>query len=114
MMPRRLERERQTVEMMVEIYCKSQHGHHELCASCAALAAYAAERILACRYSRRKPACSKCITHCYMPAMQENIRVIMRFAGPRMLWKHPLMTIFHLFDTILYTVPGKDHAKKRP
>jgi hypothetical protein len=30
--------------------------------------------------------------------MRENIRKIMRFSGPRMVFRYPLLTIYHFID----------------
>ena len=32
------------------------------------------------------------------PAKREEMKQIMRWAGPRMLWRHPILTIRHLID----------------
>jgi len=36
--------------------------------------------------------------HCYKPEMRERIRGVMRFAGPRMALRHPLLAVRHLLD----------------
>jgi hypothetical protein len=66
-----------------------------LCAECAALADYASDRLASCRYGARKPFCSRCPTPCYRPAERARIREVMRYAGPRMLWRAPLMFLRH-------------------
>lgn len=55
-------------------------------------------RLDRCIYSPNKPTCVNCPTHCYKPDMREQIRVVMRYAGPRMLAKHPMLAILHLID----------------
>ncbi len=30
--------------------------------------------------------------------MRERVRVVMRTAGPRMIWKHPILAIRHVID----------------
>jgi hypothetical protein len=30
--------------------------------------------------------------------MREQVRVVMRYAGPRMLTRYPILAIMHLFD----------------
>jgi hypothetical protein len=30
--------------------------------------------------------------------MREQIRAVMRYAGPRMLYRHPIMTLQHMID----------------
>jgi len=82
---------------MIAIYCHGKHGSRQkLCAECAELEAYAAERVTRCVHGRNKPICAKCPVHCYKPVMRERIRDVMRYAGPRMLVRHPLLTMRHL------------------
>ena len=46
-----------------------------------------------------KTFCSVCKTHCYKPEMREQIRQVMRWSGPRMLFHHPVLAIRHLVET---------------
>ena len=43
--------------------------------------------------------CSNCTVHCYRPEMRERIRTVMRYAGPRMLFHHPVMAIRHMIES---------------
>lgn len=95
----RMSRERRTVEAMIGVYCRGQHGTNgELCMECAALRSYARQRLQRCPFQEGKTTCAKCPVHCYKPAMREGIRAVMRYAGPRMLYRHPIMTLQHLID----------------
>lgn len=89
-----LEAEIRTLEAMIGLYCLGRHGGRELCADCAGLLAYARERLERCPH-RPKPACSACATHCYAPAQRAAIREVMRYAGPRMPLRHPLLALRH-------------------
>ena len=62
------------------------------------LNAYADKRLDKCVFGEEKPACKQCPVHCYQPAKREEMKRIMRWAGPRMLWRHPILTIRHLID----------------
>lgn len=95
---RRLRRERKTVRAMVKLYCSHMHVAEGLCAQCAALADYADRRLDLCPYGAEKPACTRCPIHCYRPDPRERMREVMRFAGPRMLLRHPWYAILHLID----------------
>jgi hypothetical protein len=96
---RRLAREAKTVEVMIRIYCRGQHGTcGVLCGECAGLLAYTGERLEGCRFGIDKPTCAGCLVHCYKPAMRERIRGVMRYAGPRMAYHHPILTLFHFWD----------------
>jgi hypothetical protein len=99
----RLSREKKTVEAMIGLFCRGRHGSAPVvCASCAALTAYAFSRIDRCPFGASKPACSRCAVHCYKPDMQETIRRVMRYSGPRMPLRHPLLTLWHLGDFLLH------------
>ena len=100
--PRRLQRERRTIGAMIAIYCR---GHHPAaterpCAECGELLAYAMARLDRCVFGGRKPACAKCPIHCYKPAMRQRVRAVMRYAGPRMLLRHPWLALCHQIDAL--------------
>ncbi len=97
---KRLGRESRTVEKMIRIYCHAHHetGQEQLCPVCLEIQQYAFERIKKCPFDIQKPTCAKCPVHCYQSNKREQIRRIMRYAGPRMLFHHPILTIQHLFD----------------
>jgi hypothetical protein len=96
----RLFRERKTLTVMLHIYCRGLHGGREgLCEDCAQLHAYAMCRLDRCPYGGQKPACTDCPIHCYKADRREEIRAVMRYSGPRMLWRHPLLAIWHILDS---------------
>lgn len=108
----RLSREMVTMRAMLRIYCRAHHAEAErnderLCAECAGLFDYARKRLAGCPYGPDKPTCANCQIHCYGPAQREQTRVMMRFAGPRMLWRHPVLAIAHVID-------GKRPAPEKP
>ena len=92
-------REEKTIEVMISIYCYGNHGSRTIpCSACENLLIYAKQRIKTCPLGEKKTTCAKCSIHCYKPEMREKIREVMRYAGPRMLYKHPLLALLHLFD----------------
>jgi len=89
--------EARTVAAMTRIHCRAHHGAKKvLCEDCAGLLAYAQERIDKCPFGDGKPVCNQCAVHCYNPEMRGRIRTVMRYAGPRMAWQHPVLAIHHL------------------
>lgn len=97
---RKLERERRTIEAMIEVYCHGVHGSAAtVCDECAELMAYASKRLEKCPYQDDKPPCAKCPIHCYQPKRREQVKAVMRYAGPRMLLKHPVFAIKHTIDS---------------
>jgi hypothetical protein len=101
-LPGRLAREHQTFVCMARIYCARHHapGADGLCRECAELMQYAERRLEKCPYGENKPTCANCPIHCYKPAQREQAREIMRFAGPRMGWRHPVRALTHLYDKL--------------
>jgi hypothetical protein len=97
----RLQSEKKTIQTMIHMYCERVHdSKHELCQDCSELLDYAEERLDHCRFGEDKPTCEKCIVHCYRPEMRERVRKVMRYAGPRMIYTHPIMGFRHLFRKI--------------
>ena len=89
--------EKITVEKMIRIYCRSKHLPNDyLCDDCKVLNDYASQRLSRCTFGENKPTCEKCPIHCYKIAMKEQIQIVMRFAGPRMILYHPILAIRHL------------------
>jgi len=98
--------EKQTVTAMVRIYCAQHHaGAHPLCVACASLERYAHARLDACPYGAGKPTCKACPIHCYKLAEREAMRDVMRFAGPRMMWRHPWLSVVHLWKERCHQTP---------
>lgn len=108
-------RELKTVRAMVRMYCRGHHhsGPEPLCAACGELMAYAARRLDRCVFGDAKPTCANCVVHCYNAEMREKVRVVMRWAGPRMLLRHPILGIAHLLDgrRPVPTLPAKPDAQ---
>ena len=93
------EREKETVSLMIAIYCRKKHGGKTLCPECAALDAYARQRSDKCPFMETKTFCSNCKVHCYRKDMREKIWEVMRFSGPRMIFHHPIQAIRHVIET---------------
>ena len=94
----RIEREGKTLVAMISLYCRDKHRAGSLCPECVALKEYALGRLVKCPFQSAKPTCANCTVHCYAPAMRERVRVFMRYSGPRMIYRHPLMAIAHILD----------------
>jgi len=92
--------EARTVDRMIHLYCRAHHGAaRNLCEDCAGLRAYALERIEKCPFGMNKPVCNQCTVHCYKPEMRERIKTVMRYAGPHMIFHHPILAIRHLIHS---------------
>ena len=114
----RIEREKNTVAAMIGMYCRGNHaagaafaggrrGSAEqpevvssapeaLCDDCRELLDYAMQRLSRCPHGASKPSCKRCTIHCYSPQMRQRIAAVMRWSGPRMMLRHPVMALRHL------------------
>jgi hypothetical protein len=101
-------REWRTLDAMIRMHCRAHHGSAELCAECEALSAYARRRLERCVFGDAKPTCANCVVHCYRGDMRERVREVMRWAGPRMLLRHPVLAIRHLL------IDGRRPAPRLP
>jgi hypothetical protein len=96
---KRLNREWETMKAMIRIHCRDHHSPvNEICGECRQLLDYAAVRLERCRFGVEKPTCANCPVHCYQRARREQVKGVMRYAGPRMLWEHPVMSLRHWLD----------------
>ena len=95
----RLRREKKTIAAMVAIYCEDHHGGAPFCDDCRELLGYALARLDRCRFGDDKPVCAQCTVHCYKPVMRERVREVMRYAGPRMTLRHPVLAAAHLVES---------------
>ena len=96
---RRLAREWETLTAMIRSYCRGHHGNPTaLCSACQDLQDYAYQRLARCVFGPEKPTCVNCPVHCYQRARRDQVKAVMRYAGPRMLWQHPILCLFHWFD----------------
>lgn len=94
-----MSRENKTVQTMIRMYCNYHHNAEgDLCDECLMVSQYAEQRVARCPYGYDKPTCANCATHCYKNDMRERIRLVMRFAGPRMIFRHPWLAIMHMID----------------
>ena len=104
----RIAREKRTVSVMVGMYCRGAHGERELCKDCRDLLAYSEKRLDVCPYGDAKPTCARCTIHCYEASKRAGMRTVMRYSGPRMLFRHPVLAIGHALDRRL--IPSEEKA----
>ena len=95
----RIEREKKTVKIMIEIYCRKKHKHKDgLCDECTELLEYAHKRLSFCKFGENKSTCGKCPIHCYKKYMKAKIKDVMKFSGPRLIIYNPLELIRHALN----------------
>lgn len=87
------QKEIQIVALMIQIYCRHHYDIDEK-----ELLDYVILRIQKCPMMKEKTFCSRCSIHCYEKNMQEKIKRVMRYSGPRMLLYHPILAMKHALN----------------
>lgn len=106
-----------TLVIMTTLYCKKYHSV-TLCPTCHDFIKHAQIKLDRCVYGQNKPACKACPIHCYKPQMRQQAKVIMQYAGPRMLLTHPILTLKHIlkakkeFPDVVPTHLSNYHQRK--
>lgn len=90
--------DKRVLGVMIKIYCRSKHRSEDLCEECAQLFDYACQRVDKCPLGELKTSCKKCQIHCYSHHRRDQVRTIMRYAAPRVLFLHPIIAIRHLIS----------------
>jgi hypothetical protein len=100
---------------MVHVYCKAHHDarKNELCAECAEFLEYAFLRLDKCPFQEEKSTCGKCLVHCYKSNMREKAKKIMRYSGPRLIYRSPILALHHVFDGRKKPMTIKEFKKKK-
>ncbi len=111
---KRREREAIIVQTMIKMYCTATHKSKGiLCDECLALSVYAEKRLLRCMYGDLKPVCKHCPVHCYSPHMREQMKLVMHWAGPRMIFRKPVFAVMHLIDHLTAS-KAEDKSFRKP
>ncbi|NHJ32018.1 MAG: nitrous oxide-stimulated promoter family protein [Asgard group archaeon] len=97
--PKIIQREKKMVDAMILIYCKDNHGYFSApCTKCSGLGDYAKKRLESCRFQEKKPVCGRCGLACYNHENRDFAESVFNYAGPRMMFEHPLLGLQHLLD----------------
>lgn len=96
----RIEREKQTVRKMIELYCHHHLKQDTMSEEYQLLADYACMRLDHCQFGEKKKTCKKCPVHCYAPKERQQIREVMRWVGTRMIFYAPKDAFHHTWDNI--------------
>ena len=104
--PIEIQKDTEKLVRFVSMYCNAHHGnrlrepftfHHskisakisngpDLCDECVALLRHAIVMRVLCPLDP-KPKCRTCPQHCYRPTYREQMETVMKYAGPRSLFK---------------------------
>ena len=103
----RIANQKSTIRLMIGMYCSANHRdkastYHgdKLCGDCGRLLEYALTRLDRCPHGESKPSCRQCKIHCYRSAEREEMRSVMRYAGPRMMFTHPIAAVRHIISEL--------------
>lgn len=112
--PRNIVRDARTVAAMVRIFCHDVHqsASGPLCEACEALLDYATQRLSRCPFGPEKTTCRECAIHCYRPPERTAMKAVMRYAGPRMAWRHPWLAVRHLWIERQGPPPWPPYARR--
>ncbi len=114
-------REKKLIPVMVRTYCVGNHQSErkeehvkrkEACAKCKELTEYALFRLEKCPFKKDKGFCSYCKIHCYKPYYRVQMKEVMRYAGPRMLFSHPIFAISHVVAMLKEKRKAKKERRK--
>lgn len=114
--------EKKLIPVMIRMYCRGNHKEErknegvksrELCAKCQELAEYAAFRLEKCPFKKNKGFCSYCKIHCYKPEYRAEMKEVMKYSGPRMLFSHPIFAMSHVTAMIKHKNQLKKQAKEQ-
>lgn len=99
----KIEQEKETIEFMIRLYCRKHHDKDrkkkkELCSECQELLDYTYLKIDRCPKMEEKTFCATCNIHCYPKVRREQVRQVMKWAGPRMILYNPRLAIKHVLD----------------
>ena len=97
----RIEQEKQTIRKMIALYCHHHLKQDTVPEEYKLLAEYACQRLDHCQFGQDKKPCKRCPVHCYAPQKRQQIREIMRWAGPRMMFYAPKDTILHIWHNVV-------------
>jgi hypothetical protein len=84
----------------------------DVCDACAELLVYAERRRAFCPKDP-KPFCSHCDTHCYRADLREQMRDVMRYAGPRSILRgHAIDGIKHVLESRKFRKQAETKARE--
>ena len=84
------QQEKKIITKMIHLYCLHNNDINEQeLLECALL------RIQKCPMMATKTFCKHCHIHCYQKEKQEQIKRVMRYSGPRMIFYHPILALRH-------------------
>jgi len=104
--PVEIQKDTDKLVRFLSMYCKAHHGHRlrktfrfdysriparvvtdqDLCDECARLLRHAIVKRAFCPLDP-KPKCRHCPQHCYLPLYRDQMATVMKYAGPRSIFR---------------------------
>lgn len=100
-MKSKIDREKQTMELMIRHYCNKKLGKEadeQLCSGCQELLDYACERLDKCPFGNKKHACARCKIHCYRSSERQAVKEVMKVSAGWICFRHPVLALKHLLS----------------
>jgi hypothetical protein len=109
--PHKVQQDLTILTKMLGLFCQAKHPSQtqELCTDCAKLLKYAQKRLTYCRFGDNKPMCARCPIHCYHKDYRTQIRVVMRYSGPRMIVHYPRLCLQHYMGDLWAKIWKQKH-----
>ena len=86
-----------TIRAIVSLHCRKKHDHPPklLCSECEDLLTYCEQKIQYCPWGDKRGQCVTCKSNCFHPDYIKRIKPMMRWAGPRLIFYHPIKLLRH-------------------
>ncbi len=108
-----LKNEAKTVYFMIQLHCrKNHHSTANFCANCDQLLNYALLKLGKCPLRFNKPTCKLCPVHCYKKALKQEIKKVMVYSRPRLIFHKPLLALKYLIKSNYWKIMIKGKSKK--
>lgn len=91
----RREKEYAIVKEMIDIYFDK---HKASAYKKEELLGYVKKRLNACPFKDEKSFCSSCKIHCYKQDKRDEIKKVMTYVGPRLIYLRPKLFFCHLLE----------------
>ena len=112
-MSNRIDQEKETLREMVTLYCRHRLKATSMPEPYEQLVDYAYKRLERCRWGTKKPNCHQCRVHCYAPDKRQQVREIMKWAGPRMIIYAPIKAMRYLINSMKPNPTVAERANRR-
>lgn len=112
-MSNRIDQEKETFLEMVTLYCRHRLKAMSVPEPYEQLVNYAYKRLERCRWGTKKPNCHQCRVHCYAPDKRQQVREIMKWAGPRMIIYAPIKAMRYLINSMKPNPTVAERANRR-